>query len=310
MMKKIDARILYGCLLCGVSTICFQIGPVMAAEGQRASTANVDAAATSDVIGLDEIIVTAQKRAQNVQNVPIAVSAFTADALADRGIADVTAMGNLTPNVSLDAGTPFSGSSSVLSAFVRGIGQNDFAFNMDPGVGVYLDGVYLARSVGANQDLLDVERVEILKGPQGDLFGRNTIGGAISIVTRRPSDTFGGKLEVTTGRFHRVDTKGMVDVPLSDTLLSSFSFATKNNDGYQRLIEAPGFANGRIADAFPSFGSNRPNRYGGESQHNLRGKLLWDATSDVTVTLAADQSHGPEDPHQPRRPGPGVRAAI
>lgn len=288
MTKIVDARILYGRLLCGVSTICLLTGPVSAAEGQRAPAADTMAVAATENIGLDEIIVTAQKRAQNVQNVPIAVSAFTADALADRGIADVTAMGNLTPNVSLDAGTPFSGSSSVLSAFVRGIGQNDFAFNMDPGVGVYLDGVYLARSVGANQDLLDVERVEILKGPQGDLFGRNTIGGAISIVTRRPSDTFGGKLEVTTGRFHRVDTKGMVDVPLSDALLSSFSFATKNNDGYQRLIDAPGFAKGRIADAFPSFGSNRPNRYGGESQHNLRGKLLWDATSDVTVTLAAD----------------------
>jgi iron complex outermembrane recepter protein len=246
---------------------------------------------TTDDQGLGEIIVTAQKRSENVQRVPISITAFTAESLASRGISDVTAMGNLAPNVSLDAGTPFSGSSSVLSAFIRGIGQNDFAFNLDPGVGVYLDGVYLARSVGANQDLLDVERVEILKGPQGDLFGRNTIGGAISIVTRRPAKEFGGKLEVTAGRFNRIDTKGVVNIPISDTLFSSFSFATKNNDGYQKLIAFPGFANGKIADAFPSFGTKHPSSFGGENQYSLRGKLLWEASPDVSVTLAADYLH-------------------
>ena len=102
-------------------------------------------------------------------------------------------MSNIAPNVTLDAGTPFSGSSAVLSAYIRGIGANDFAFNIDPGVGVYLDGVYLARSVGANQDLPDVERIEVLKGPQGTLFGRNTIGGAISIVTHDPGKEFAFK---------------------------------------------------------------------------------------------------------------------
>lgn len=238
--------------------------------------------------GIGEIIVTAQKRAENVQNVPISITAFTADALQARGIADVTAMGNLAPNVTLDAGTPFSGSSSVLSAFIRGIGQNDFAFNLDPGVGVYLDGVYLARSVGANQDLLDVERVEILKGPQGDLFGRNTIGGAISIVTRRPAKEFGGKLKVTTGRFNRIDIKGAVNIPVNDNLTTAFSFATKKNDGYQRQISFPGFASGVIADNFPGFGSKHPDRFGGEDQYSLRGKILWEPTSGLSVTLAAD----------------------
>lgn len=246
---------------------------------------------TADDGSIGEIIVTAQKRSENVQGVPISITAFTAESLASRGISDVTAMGNLAPNVSLDAGTPFSGSSSVLSAFIRGIGQNDFAFNLDPGVGVYLDGVYLARSVGANQDLLDVERVEILKGPQGDLFGRNTIGGAISIVTRRPAKEFGGKLEVTAGRFNRIDVKGAVNIPISDTVLSSLSFATKNNGGYQKLINFPGFANGKIADAFPSFGTNHPSSFGGESQYSLRGKLLWEATPDISVTLTGHYLH-------------------
>src|SRR3546814_9024017 len=84
----------------------------------------------------------------------------------------------------------FGGSSSVLISYIRGIGQNDFAFNLEPGVGVYIDGVYLARNIGANADLLDLQRIEVLKGPQGTLFGRNTMGGAISIVTRDPGNDF------------------------------------------------------------------------------------------------------------------------
>src|SRR5438552_617252 len=116
---------------------------------------------------LEEIVVTAQKRSENVQQVPIAISAFTADALQERAVGDVASLSNLTPNVTLDAGSAFSGSSSVLSAYIRGIGSSDFAFNIDPGVGVYLDDVYLARTVGANQDLLDVERIEVLTGPPG-----------------------------------------------------------------------------------------------------------------------------------------------
>ncbi|MFM5914449.1 MAG: TonB-dependent receptor plug domain-containing protein, partial [Chakrabartia godavariana] len=150
--------------------------------------------AQSDDGGIAEIVVTAQKRAENVQDVPIAISAFTAEAMQERGVTDVSSLSNLAPNVTLDAGTPFSGSGAVLAAYIRGIGANDFAFNIDPGVGVYLDGVYLARSVGANQELPDVDRVEVLKGPQGTLFGRNTIGGAILVRTREPElGSFSGR---------------------------------------------------------------------------------------------------------------------
>ena len=135
---------------------------------------------------LEEIVVTAQKRSENVQKVPIAITAFTAETIQSKGLNNLHALSNLTPNVNLDSRAPFSGDSSVLSASIRGIGQDDFAFNLDPGVGVYLDGVYLARTIGANQNLLDVDRIEILKGPQGTLFGRNTIGGAVNIVTHTP----------------------------------------------------------------------------------------------------------------------------
>lgn len=250
------------------------------------------AAETADDGGIQDIIVTATKRAENAQDVPISISAFSADALAAKGVTEITSIGNLAPNVTLDAGTPFSGSSAVLSAYIRGIGQNDFAFNLDPGVGVYLDGVYLARSVGANQDLLDIERIEILKGPQGTLFGRNSIGGAISIVTRRPSDTFAARAEVTTGRYNRLDVKGAIDIPLAKNLLSTISFSTKNRDGYQKLIPYPG-AGSYVSesDSFPTFGNGHPSDFGDYKEWTVRGKLLWQATDAIDVTFTGDYLH-------------------
>jgi outer membrane receptor protein involved in Fe transport len=186
-----------------------------AALSALALCAGAAIAQQADTGVLEEITVTAQKRTENLQQVPIAISAFSAEALQQKAITSVDQLSNLSPNVNLDAGTPFSGSDTVLSAYIRGIGQDDFAFNLDPGVGVYVDGVYLARSVGANTTMLDVDRVEILKGPQGTLFGRNSIGGAISIVTRDPGNEFKVKGEVTGGSFNRLDTKISMDVPFT-----------------------------------------------------------------------------------------------
>src|SRR5258707_1166198 len=185
---------------------------------------------------IEPVIVTAEKRSENVQSVPIAITAFTGSTLQDKGINDLHGLSNLTPNVNLDGGAPFSGDSSVLSASIRGIGQDDFAFNLDPGVGVYLDGVYLARTIGANVDLLDVSRIEILKGPQGTLFGPNTIRRAISIVTRDPGDQFSIEGPATGGSLNRHDFDLTMDIPLSDDLKSSLTFSSVQRDGYQKVI--------------------------------------------------------------------------
>src|SRR6202051_1586785 len=195
------------------------------------------ATAHADENALEEIVVTAQKRSEDVQQGPIAITAISAETLKEKGITSIDQLSNFAPNVNLDAGAPFSGSDTVLSAYIRGIGQDDFAFNLDPGVGVYVDGVFLARSVGANTSMLDVDRVEILKGPQGTLFGRNSIGGAISIVTRDPGTEFMAKGEVTGGSRDRFDTKLSFDVPLvSDKLLSTISFSSQKQEGYQHVI--------------------------------------------------------------------------
>lgn len=245
--------------------------------------------------GIAEIVVTAQKRAENVQDVPIAISAFTAEAMQERGVTDVSSLSNLAPNVTLDAGTPFSGSGAVLAAYIRGIGANDFAFNIDPGVGVYLDGVYLARSVGANQELPDVERVEVLKGPQGTLFGRNTIGGAISIVTHTPGDKFRFVGDFTTGSFKLMQARGTVDIPLSEGLSSSVAFSIKSRNGYLKRIPFPGginFNNPPVTSyKAAGYGNIGYGTEGGENTWNLRGKLNWDNGGAFKATLTGDYSN-------------------
>ena len=240
--------------------------------------------------GIAEIVVTAQKRAENVQDVPIAISAFTAETLQERGVGSVSQLSAIAPNVTLDAGTPFSGSPSVLSAFIRGIGSDDFAFNIDPGVGIYVDGVYLARTVGANQDLMDVARVEVLKGPQGTLFGRNTIGGAISIVTRDPGRDFKAAGDVTTGSFNLLQVRGSVDVPISPTIGSIVSFGIKSRDGFlKRIPYADQRANNSPAfTAFSAAGYDSANREGADDSWNVRGKLKWSNGGSAAVTLSAD----------------------
>src|SRR5712671_7279171 len=163
---------------------------------------------------LQEVIVTAQRREEKLQDVPIAVTAFNNQTLVSRDMNDIHSLANLTPSVNLDSGSPFSGDRSVLSASIRGIGQDDFAFNLNPGVGVYLDGVFLARTIGSNLNLLDVDRVEILKGPQGTLFGANTIGGAISIVTHTPGNDLRVIAEAVGGKYNRRDVSFTADIPI------------------------------------------------------------------------------------------------
>ena len=253
------------------------------------------ASAASSTGTISEVFITATKRTENIQDVPIAVTAFTAQALEDKHITDVSQLANLTPNVTLDAGTPFSGSSSVLAAYIRGIGQNDFAFNFDPGVGVYVDGVYLARTVGANMDLLDVDHIEVLKGPQGTLFGRNSIGGAISIVTRDPGDEFAYKGEVTGGRFDRFDVRGSIDMPFSDSIKGLLAFSQKYQKGWQKRI--PFDAGGNTLwttdpfTSFPAAGYDSAQREGGHNEYNVRGKIKFDQGGSVKVTLAGDYTN-------------------
>ena len=131
------------------------------------------AIAEDDTLDDFTIVVTAQKREENIQDVPISMFATSGDELKAMGISDISAIADLTPNVIMDNAITGAGSSAVTSTYIRGIGQSDFLVTTDPGVGLYLDGVYISRSVGSLLDVVDIERVEILRGPQGTLYGKN-----------------------------------------------------------------------------------------------------------------------------------------
>jgi iron complex outermembrane recepter protein len=247
---------------------------------------------------LQEVIVTAERREEKLQDVPIAVTAFTNETLVSRNMTDIHSLTNLTPSVNLDAGSPFSGDKSVLSASIRGIGQDDFAFNLNPGVGVYLDGVFLARTIGANLNLLDIDRIEILKGPQGTLFGANTIGGAISVTTHTPGSTPSFVGTVTGGQYNRRDVGFTADIPLTDNVLSSITVSSQNQTGWATTIpyptNSPYGQTPFVVDpntAYPKAGYQTSDTWGGTGVTSIRGKMTWHASDKLDWTFTADWTH-------------------
>lgn len=242
---------------------------------------------------LEEVVVTAQKISQNLQEVPIAVSSFSAESLNKLGISNVSQIADFAPNVTLDFTAPISGSSSALVSFIRGIGQSDFAMNFEPGVGLYVDGVYMARNMGGVIDLLDLERIEILKGPQGTLFGRNTPGGAINVVTKKPSHELSGNIELTLGEDNRQDIRGVINIPLADHLFSSIAISSKNRDGYVKRIPYPDTLPADQTD-FRSIDQGvlndlpNGNDLGNENNDTVRAKLLWQMAEDKELLIAMD----------------------
>ena len=191
---------------------------------------------------LEEITVTARRREESLQDTPISITAFTGDALQQRQINFLSELGPFTPNMQFDTGATFSGANTSASVFIRGIGQVDFTLTTEPGVGIYLDGVYISQSIGSVLDLVDIERVEVLRGPQGTLFGRNTIGGAINVTSLKPStEKVDGDIKVTVGEDSRADIRAGVNVPITDNLAVRLSAATFNRDGY---VDAPNTPSG------------------------------------------------------------------
>ncbi len=179
------------------------------------------------------ITVTARRRAEALQDVPGAVSAFSGVALENAGIPDLTGLTDLIPNTTLKASRA---TNTTLTAFIRGIGQQDPVAGYEPGVGVYLDDIYMARPQGALADIYDLERIEVLRGPQGTLYGRNTIGGAVKYVTRKLSAKPELELKATLGNYGEQDYLLKGSAPLTDTLRVGGTLAAFNHDGYGRNV--------------------------------------------------------------------------
>jgi len=203
-----------------------------------AATAAAPALAQTETaadVGGGEIVVTAQFREQNLQDTPIAITAINAATLEARGQTSVTDLGDFAPNVALEPAGGIQGNS--IAAFIRGIGQADASFALEPGVGVYIDDIYYGTTFGAVMDLTDLQRVEVLRGPQGTLAGKNSVGGAIKLYTQEPDAQGGGFVEATYGRFDRLDLRASAGFSLTDELFARISGVSKTADGYMKRLD-------------------------------------------------------------------------
>lgn len=186
---------------------------------------------------LEEILVTARKVEENLQETPIAITVLTGDELLDRQVFGTDALTQTVPNLQFGSNAPLAGNNSSSQVFIRGIGQTDPTSTVDPGVGMYIDDVYIGNAIGGSMALRDIASVQVLRGPQGTLFGRNTIGGAIVLTTTEPGDDFGGSVRVGGGSDSLIDASLALDIPLSEQLLSRFSFGTRKQDGYVKRTD-------------------------------------------------------------------------
>lgn len=209
--------------------------------------------------GVDEIIVTARKTSESLQITPVAVTAITGEALANQQIVGIQQLQATTPNLTFSSAIAQPGSSTV---FIRGQGSSDGLIAIDQAVGVYIDGVYAARSTGGATDLFDVLQVEVLRGPQGTLFGRNTTGGAINIIPNRPTDNFEGSARIDYGNYNTFVAQAMLNVPIATGLALRAAYQHREHDGYGHnvTLNVPlGDLNseyGRISLSFEPVGSS------------------------------------------------------
>lgn len=261
----------------------------VAAFAQNAVPA--DESASSDDGGLEEIVVQARKVNENLQDVPVAVTAFSGNDLERQNFQQLDNLAKFTPGLRM-AGGAASPSAPVIT--LRGQVQTDILAALDPSVGTYVDGVYWARSYGLNANLLDVESAQVLKGPQGTLFGRNTTGGAILINSKNPDmNDFEGSLGVSYGRFNEFEATGVINVPIvADKIALRIAGTRVTRDGYSTNI-APATATSRVISAtylpnLPHAGAFTGERYDNRNRWNVRGKLAIRPTDTLELLFSAE----------------------
>ncbi|MEL6692014.1 MAG: TonB-dependent receptor [Pseudomonadota bacterium] len=217
---------------------------------------------------LPTVTTTAQRREQNIQDVPIAVSSFSPAELEAKQITEPLDLIQYVPNL---YGGNNTGLGSANMYYIRGLGNTESIATFDPPVGTYVDEVYIARQNANNTAFFDVEQIEVLRGPQGTLFGRNTTGGAVSIRMAKPSETFGGFIEGELGSFDRYMVRGSVDVPVSETVLTKLSGFWLEEEGY-----VDNLATGETLNGQDAYGLR------GDLRIFLSDTMTWDLAADVT----------------------------
>ncbi len=249
------------------SAVCAIAAVVLASGGTPGIVSAQDGA---DDGRLEEIVVTSRRREESVQNVPISIAAFDYEELELRGITELEDLNTAVPNVTM-AGSeltgPSTGASDPARYTIRGL----------PGVGVYIDGIWDANNTNTlTSNIVDVERIEVLRGPQGTLFGKNTLGGAIQIVTARPADEFAARVGVTVGSDERFDVTGRVDIPINDSLKTKWTAASLKRDGYIDSVTID-------------------QSYGDTDQTVLRGDILWSPSESFNARFIYEQNDTNQD---------------
>ncbi|MDQ2639801.1 MAG: TonB-dependent receptor [Pseudomonadota bacterium] len=261
------------------------------------SAGTVAVAAEDEMVELEEVVVTAQFREQNVQDTPLAITAVSAEMLEARSQTNITEITSQAPSVTLKPQSAMYG--PAIAAYIRGIGAGDFNPALEPGVGIYVDDVYFATLTGAIMDLLDLERVEVLRGPQGTLAGRNSIGGAVKLYSKKPTAGNSGSFQATYGSRNRVDLRGTANFALGENLFMRISGVNKTQEGYVDRID--------YGCAFPDnpFGipAQRPTTagcvVGRDSNVNysaVRGAVRWLANDRTEINLSADYVNDRRNP--------------
>jgi iron complex outermembrane receptor protein len=257
-------KIAYRCSL--TSTViwcCVNSAPAVAAE-------------QPDGFVLEEVQVTARRVEERLQDTPVSVAAFTPETLERRQVFSTDDLDQTTPNLVFNSSARLAGNSSAVVVTIRGIGQTDPTPDVDPGVGIYIDDVYMGHGVGGSMDFRDIDSVQVLRGPQGTLFGRNTIGGAVLITTKDPQKEFGGTAKVGLGSDNLHDVFLGLDLPISDTLGARVSMGGREQDGY---IDYPA----------------EDKKLGDTNTYTVTGKLLWTPTEQLTAKLMFDYTEADEN---------------
>ncbi len=246
---------------------------------------------------LEEIVVTAQFKKQNLQDTPVAITAMTGEIMEARGQLSIESIEAQAPNVSLTTGGSFGGNS--LTAFIRGVGQTDFNPAVEPGVGLYVDDVYYATMTGSVLDLLDLDRVEILRGPQGTLAGKNSIGGSIKLFSKRPTEDADGYLELSVGSLDLLSARAASNLTLVDDMLyARVSGVSKSRDGHVDVIDWACSHPDNTLGFGTSFNGNdcKTGTEGGVKYNAARLALRWLASDDVEVNFSTDRTEENSDP--------------
>jgi iron complex outermembrane recepter protein len=276
----------------------FGLGATQAALAQQ-----VSAAGSAPVSGaLDEVVVTAERRGEQLQNTPISITAFSGEAMEARNLVNISDVGAYVPSTVL---APLgAGWGATMAAFIRGVGLGDNILSFEPGVPIYVDDVYIGRPQGAMLDLLDLERVEVLRGPQGTLFGKNAEGGTIRMISVKPKGDDSGYAELTFGNFNRIDARAMADIAvIPDVLNARFSFASRKADGYFTnldyvCVNGPGSL-GTMAPAIDPHSNCKTSTSGDENTQSGRAAFRFIISPDAELNLIYDQTlqnqEGPAD---------------